>query len=118
MAPRKSPGFWTQVINAVGTPLGFYVLALLIVEATLSIVLVGAQLDASQRYSGFLWMIGAFAGVVLIVTAFTICSPKNLLYGKEEHAMPQTSPSALKDQIEDLIAQNIKPECLKSPPSE
>jgi hypothetical protein len=58
-------------------------------------------------------MIGVFIGVVLIVTALTIFSPKNLLYGKEEYVNPALEPSALKDQIEDLISANVKPECLK-----
>jgi len=59
-------------------------------------------------------MLFAFACVVLIVTAFVVRSPTNLLYGKEEHANPLLAPSALKDQIEDLIAANVKAECLKS----
>lgn len=114
MAPRNNrSGAWAQIIQAVGTPLGFYVLSLLIVEASLAMVL-RAQLEASQRYTGFLWMIGIFIGVVVIVTSFSIFSPRNLLYGKEEHSAPQTDPSALRDQIEDLIAKNVKSECLKN----
>lgn len=116
MAPRRTQGTWAQIIRAVGTPLGFYVLALLIVEATLALVLVHAQLGPDQRYDGFIWMIGIFIGVVCVVTTLTVLNPKNLLYGKEEHSTPQTDPSALRDQIEDLIAQNVKPECLKSAP--
>jgi len=41
--------------------------------------------------------------------------PKRLLYGKEEHANPALEPSALRDQIEDLIQANVKQECLKNP---
>ena len=115
MPPRNnSKGAWSQIIRAVGTPLGFYVLALLIVETTLALVL-RAQLESTQRYSGFLWMIGIFIGVVVIVTLFAIFSPKNLLYGKEEHSTPQTDPSALRDQIEDIIAERVKSESLKNP---
>ena len=57
-------------------------------------------------------MIGVFAAVVLIVTGLAFFSPKNLLYGKEEHSAPQIEPSALKDQIEDIIYQRVKIECL------
>ena len=115
MASRNSQGgIWAQIIKAVGTPLGFYVLSLLIVETTLALVL-RAQLDPNQRYNGFLWMIGIFIGVVAIVTLFTIFSPRNLLYGKEEHSAPQTDPSALRDQIEDIIAERVKSESLKNP---
>ena len=104
-----------DVIRAITTPLGFYVLALLIVEATLAIVLTCAKLDAEHIWTGFLWMIGIFIGVIVIVTTMTTFNPKNLLYGKEEHANPALEPSALKDQIEDLIAANVKAECLKPP---
>lgn len=58
-------------------------------------------------------MIGIFVAVVIIVTFFTMLNPKNLLYGKEEHNQPQVEPSALKDQIEDLIYKNVKSDCLK-----
>jgi len=58
-------------------------------------------------------MIGLFVLVVFIVTGLVIWAPKNLVFGKEEHATPQVHPSALKDQIEDLIVRNVKSECLK-----
>ena len=35
-------------------------------------------------------------------------------YTKDEHANPALEPSALKDQIEDLIQTNVRPECLKN----
>jgi len=105
---------WTGIIHAVTTPLGFYVLALLIIEATLTIVLSSGKLGEAQAWNGFLFMLGTFAVVVLIVTILTVFCPKNLLYGKEEHANPVLAPSALKDQIEDLITANVKPECLKN----
>jgi hypothetical protein len=36
-----------------------------------------------------------------------------LLYGKEEHSAPQIEPSALRDQIEDIIYQRVQREALK-----
>jgi hypothetical protein len=108
--PNKS---WVQILRSIHTPLGVFVLALLIIEATLTIVLTCAGFNEDHKWHGFLWMVGAFAAVVLIVTAFTIWNPKNLLYGKEEHLAPQVDPSALKDQIEDLIVANVKTESLK-----
>ena len=115
--PRSSSASVAGVIKAITTPLGFYVLALLIVETTLALVL-RAQLDPTQRYTGFLWMIGIFIGVVVIVTLLAIFNPKNLLYGKEEHLAPQLEPSALRDQIEDIISQRVKSESLKNPPTQ
>jgi hypothetical protein len=86
----------------------------IVVEATLGIVLSASKLDSEHVWLGFLWMVGTFIGVVLVVTSLTIFCPKNLLYGKEEYVNPTLEPSALKDQIEDLIAANVRPDCLKS----
>ena len=94
------------------TPLGFYVLALLIIESTLGIVLTAAKFDQEYKWLGFLCMIGVFAAVVVIVTILTAWKPKHLLYGKEEHSIPQIEPSALRDQIEDIIHQRVRPESL------
>jgi uncharacterized membrane protein HdeD (DUF308 family) len=104
---------WADVIGVIKTPLGFYVLALLIVESTLSIVLSFSKLSEDHVWEGFKWMIGVLAGIVLIVTSFAIFSPKNLLFGKEEHSTPELEKSALRDQIEDLIYANVKQECLQ-----
>ena len=111
MAPPRKDLTRMGILGAIQTPLAFYVLALLIVETTLAIVL--TRLDKEHQWQGFLCMIGIFGAVVVTVTVLTIWFPKNLLYGKEEHSVPQLAPSALKDQIEDLIVSNVKPECLK-----
>jgi hypothetical protein len=97
-------------------PLGFYVLALLIVEGTLCIVLTASKLDKEKVWAGFLCMIGTFIGVVVIVTLFVWLNPKHLLYGKDEHSSPALDPSALQDAIGDTIVASVRPECLKNPP--
>src|SRR4051794_3249626 len=99
MPPPKSPRKLSereQLLRAITAPLGFFVLALLINEATLAIVLVSSKLDAEHVWCGFLWMIATFIGVVLIVSGLTVWKPKNLLYGKEEHASPTLEISALR----------------------
>jgi cytochrome b subunit of formate dehydrogenase len=58
-------------------------------------------------------VIGLFLIAVLVVTGLVIWSPKNLLFGKEEHSNPELEKSALRDQIEDLIYANVKEECLQ-----
>ncbi len=102
-----------NTIRSITTPLGFFVLALLIVEVTLGIVLTQSRLNEEHVWSGFLWMIAVFVGVILIVTLLAIFYPRNLLYGKEEHLTPQLEPSALLDSIEDLINSNVRPEALR-----
>jgi hypothetical protein len=108
----------SDIVRSITTPLGFFVLALLIVEVTLGIVLTQSRLTEEHVWSGFLSMIGVFVGVILIVTLFAIFGPRNLLYGKEEHLTPQLQPTALRDQIEDLIYFNVRPEALKNPKPE
>jgi hypothetical protein len=109
----KSKNAWVGIIQSITTPLGFYVLALLIVEGTLCIVLIASKLDSAKVWCGFLWMIGIFIGVIVVVTAFACLNPRHLLYGKEEHSNPELEKSALRDQIEDLIYSNVKEECLQ-----
>src|SRR3954470_12215138 len=103
-----------SVIRSITTPLGFFVLALLIVEGTLAIVLSKSRLPEQYVWPGFLWMVGIFIGVLLVVVGLTIFNPRNLLYGKEEYLTPPLDPSALNDAIEDLIVANVKPDCLKN----
>jgi uncharacterized membrane protein len=116
--PKKPPGGRARadLIRSITTPLGFFVLALLIVEVTLGIVLSNSSLPPQYVWPGFLWMVGIFIGVVLVVVGLTIFSPKNLLYGKEEYLSPPLDPSALNDAIADLIVENVKSDCLKNPP--
>ena len=110
---QTKPGDRLKILAEIQTPLGFYVLALLIIESTLAIVLTAAGFEQAFEWYGFLLMIVVFAAVVLIVTILTFVNPRNLLYGKEEHSAPQIEPSALRDQIEDIIYQRVKGEYLK-----
>ena len=115
MARKKSAPKTIGILQHINAPLGFYVLSLLVIESTLALVLAAGGLDRQHKWIGFLCMIGVFVLVILVVTGLVIWAPKNLVFGKEEHAVPLTDPSALKDQIEDLVVQNVKAECLKSP---
>lgn len=109
---RTSKGSRAKTLQQIQTPLGFHVLALLIIESTLCIVLTAAKFEQEYKWLGFLCMIGVFAAVVAVVTILTAWKPKNLLYGKEEHSIPQIEPSALRDQIEDIIFERVRPEYL------
>ena len=109
----KSGKSRVDIIQAITTPLGFYVLSLLIIEATLGLVLTSSKLSESHVWTGFFVMLGLFLVVFVVVSGLVIWSPKNLLYGKEEHFNPALDPSALQDAIEDSIHANVKPECLQ-----
>jgi hypothetical protein len=113
----KSAGIRVGIIRAISTPLGFYVLSLLIVEATIGLVLTASKLSEDHVWWGFFVVVGLFLLVFAVVTGLVIWNPKNLLYGKEEHSNPALDPSALQDAIEDTIVAKVKPECLKNPPN-
>src|SRR5207245_1010221 len=114
----KSLGVRVGIIRAISTPLGFYVLSLLIVEATIGLVLTGSNLSEDHVWQGFFMAIGLFLLVFVVVTGLVIWRPRNLLYGKEEHSNPALEPSASRDAIEDTVAAKVKPECLKTPPNQ
>jgi hypothetical protein len=111
---KKSSLNRAQIIQQVTTPLGFYVLTLLILEGTLSIVLTCSKLTEEHIWVGFLLMIIVFAAVVVLVTLFVWRKPESLLFEKEQYLPPELDPSALRDQIEDLIYQNVKSESLQN----
>jgi heme/copper-type cytochrome/quinol oxidase subunit 2 len=116
-ARRSKPaGLRVGIIRAISTPLGFYVLSLLIVEATLGLVLTASKLSEEHVWLGFFVAIGLFLPVFMVVTGLVIWSPKNLLHGKEEHSNPALDPSASWDAIEEIIVAQVKSECLKNPP--
>jgi hypothetical protein len=56
MPPSKNPksaGMQERIIRAISTPLGFYVLSLLIVEATIGLVLTTSTLSEGHKWVGF-----------------------------------------------------------------
>ena len=111
---KKSATSRTEILQQVKTPLGFYVLTLLILESTLSLVLTCSKLTEEHVWRGFLWMVVMFIGVVLLVTVFVWFKPQGLLFEKEQYLPPELDPLALRDQIEDLIYKNVKPESLQN----
>ena len=113
--PRPNQSAWVNILRSISAPLGFYVLALLITDGTLAIILTCSKLSEEHIWYCTLLIMSFFIGILLIVTLLAIFMPTNLLYGKEEHSNPQLAPSALKDDIEKLIHQNVKTECLKNP---
>lgn len=102
-----------RLLQLVRTPLAFFVLALLITESVLGLFLGMAGFSEVHKWTGFIILIGVFLAVVVTVTVFTAINPRNLLYGKEEHSAPQIDPSALHDQIEDIVQKLVNEECLK-----
>lgn len=85
LGPRERVGGWAQTIRAVNAPLGFYVLCLFIVEAVLTIVLVQAGFDSSEKFSGLLLSAMLFILVVFLTTHLVIFHPESLVFGPKDH---------------------------------
>lgn len=76
---------WCRIIEAITAPLGFFVLALLIVEAFLATVLIGGNLDKPNQITGMWLGVGLFIFVTLAVFILVWCKPENLTFDKEAH---------------------------------
>lgn len=81
-----------QIIEAITAPLGFFVLALLIVEAFLATVLVGTSLQNSDKVNGMYLGVGLFIFVTLVVTILVWFKPDNLTFDKEAHLRNKGKP--------------------------
>jgi heme A synthase len=73
------------IINAINSPLGFYVLALLIAEAAIGMVLVESDLTAKDKFYGLILAVGMFVLVVIVVTLLVWFKPKNLTFDRDAH---------------------------------
>ena len=77
-------------LSTINHPLGFFVLALLIVESSLAVVLIWSDLDQSQKFMGMWALVGLFLFLIVVVT-FLVCKyPKNLTYQAEDHLKERT----------------------------
>jgi hypothetical protein len=82
----------SQIVEVITAPLGFFVLALLIIEGFLAIVLAGASLDRSDKIFGMYFGVGLFIFVTLIVAVLVWFKPDNLTFDKEAHLRDRGKP--------------------------
>lgn len=73
------------VLKAITSPLGFFVLALLIAETTLAVVLIRSDLDKQEKFYGLLLVVGMFVLVVVIVTLLVWFKAENLTFDRDAH---------------------------------
>ncbi len=105
-----------RIIESIDSPLGFFVLALFIVEGFLSVVLVFSRLTEEHQYYGLLIGVVMFILVVTIVSLFVWLIPHNLTYNKEAHLVDTgkipygTNKKLIKDVNELKPTVNTSPE--------
>lgn len=99
----------SRLLEAVTKPLGFFVLALLIVEAFLATVLVGSTLSPDQKYTGMWVGVGMFVFVVLLVVLLVWFRPRHLMYDQYGHlaesGYPYFGDQSEIHSLDDLIEQ-------------
>lgn len=82
---NNSKAVWPKLIESINKPLGFFALALLIVEAFLATVLIGSDLKPEDKFYGMWIGVGMFLLVVLIVGICVWFKPRNLMYDQYGH---------------------------------
>ncbi|MDD4060428.1 MAG: hypothetical protein PHW08_06980 [Kiritimatiellae bacterium] len=76
---------WCKIIEAITAPLGFFVLALLIVEAFLATVLIGGNLEKTDQITGMWLGVVLFVLVNVTVSVLVWFKPENLTFDKDAH---------------------------------
>lgn len=82
---KNESSAWCKIIEAITAPLGFFVLALLIVEAFLATVVVGGKLEKTDQVIGMWLGTGLFVLVTVAVFILVWCKPENLTFDKDAH---------------------------------
>lgn len=81
----KNQGNQASLIKAITSPLGFFVLSLLIVEMFLSTILIFSNLDIQSKYHGMWLGVGLFVLIVVIVFVLVWFKPTHLTFGEKSH---------------------------------
>lgn len=85
---QDAPAGQTAVVKLLETiraPLGFFVLALMIVESFLAAALLGWELDGDRRIALVYLGVGMFVLVIGVVTVLVWTKPENLTFDKQAH---------------------------------
>ena len=109
-----------KLVEVTRAPLGFFVLALLIVEAFLGTVLIGSDLPGENKVILAYMGVCMFVLVVSVVTALVWMKPENLTFDKQAHldkqlraavslgAASTNSPSPTTDDDISKIADTVR----------
>lgn len=91
-----------RVRRPIRTPLGFYALALLIVEGFLGTVIIATDLPSGIKILG-IWIGSAvFVLVILIVAVFAWFRPTNLMYDQYSHLVDTGKIAPFGDNLKEM----------------
>lgn len=100
----------SQVLETITAPLGFFVLALLIVEAFLATILVGGTLNEEHKVIGMYLGVGLFLFVTLTVSLLVWFKPDHLTFDKEAHLRNRGKPPFGTDTSVALSEESLTPQ--------
>ena len=89
---NNSKDIWVRIVESITAPLGFFVLALLIVESFLASVLIFAGLEKAEKMIGIYIGAGLFILVTVAVAILDWFKATNLVYDKEAHLRERGRP--------------------------
>ena len=85
MAKKTSGHRRAGLVSVITSPLGFFVLSLLIVETTIAVVLVQSDLLPQDKFYGLLLAVGMFVLVVVVVTLLVWFKAEKLTFDRDAH---------------------------------
>lgn len=86
---RNGKEVWCKIIESITAPLGFFVLALLIVESFLATVLIGGNLSKEDQMTCVWLGVSLFILVTIAVFILVWFKPENLTFDKQSHLIKQ-----------------------------
>ena len=110
MANNQPKSAWTRIIEAIDKPLGFFVLALLIVETFLAAIAGISKFTTPYDFYALLIGVGMFVYITLTVTLLVWFKAENLTFDKDAHLKRKGAPFGTeKKQIKDKDIDKLLP---------
>ena len=97
-----------SIIEVIKSPLGFFVLALLIVEAFIGLVLIKSDLTEPHKFFGMNAGIFLFVILVIVVTLLVWHKPKHLIYTEEGHMHSEDLQHLPQDSYQLVKMENLR----------
>ena len=105
MATVAEKGRWADVLGAVGSPLKFFALALLVIETIIGSI-AALALEGERQFDAILVMAWLFGAVVVAVAVITFLRPDNLA-AKVRELEDIISSKGFKDAIEEIVDERL-----------
>ena len=99
-------GRWAGLLEAVGSPLKFFALALLLIETMIGAI-AGLALQGQYQFHAVLVMAGLFLGVVIAVAVITFLRPDNLA-NRVRDLEDIISSKGFRDAIEEIVDERLR----------